>query len=114
MHGRRGASQVKDAIYFNQHRLDDIVAHELEVAVVQQGCDVLTTSGKEVVEAEHLVSLVQESLAEMGANKAGAASDQCSHGAEGYSIRDVGVPRSVLGATPNADDQSDDRHYGNR
>jgi len=105
---------VKDAVYFNQHGLDDVVTHEFEVAVVQQGRDILTTSSEEIVEAEHLVSLFQESLTEMRADKTGAASDQCSHGAEGYSIRAAGVLCSVLGATAKADNHPDDRHYGNR
>ena len=56
-------------------RLDDVVVHEGE-RVVAQVVDVLEGRDDEVVDADDAVSALQERLAEMGAEKSGAAGDE--------------------------------------
>jgi len=51
------------------------VAHQFEVVVVEQFDDVVLGAGEEVVDADDVVPLFQQPLAEMGAEKAGAAGD---------------------------------------
>jgi hypothetical protein len=57
--------------------VDAVVVAELE-GVVAQVLDVLERAGVEVVEADHTPVALEQVLAEMGAEKAGAAGDDCS------------------------------------
>jgi hypothetical protein len=52
------------------------VADELEPRVVMQMIDVAFGAGEEVVDAEHFVALLQQSIAQMRAEEARAAGDQ--------------------------------------
>ena len=52
------------------------MAHELEMRVVQQVDDVVLGAGEEVVHADHVVTVAEQPLAEVGAEKTGAAGDQ--------------------------------------
>jgi len=76
---RGGAREVEDPVHLQQHRLDDVVAHHLEVAVIQEVSDVGATPGVEVVEADHLVTIPEQALAEVAPDEAGSAGDEGSH-----------------------------------
>ena len=52
------------------------MADQLEALVVEQMLDVAPRAGEEIVEADDLRALRQQALAEMRAEKAGAAGDQ--------------------------------------
>ena len=52
--------------------------HELEARVVVQVIDVALGAGEEVVDAEHLVALLEQAVAEVRAEEAGAAGDEDS------------------------------------
>jgi hypothetical protein len=54
------------------------VADQLEAVVVEQMVDVAFAPGVEVVEADDVMSLVDQSFAQMGADKASAARYQNS------------------------------------
>jgi len=43
-------------------------------------CDVLASSGEEIVETEHIVAIRQQALAQMRTNESCAASDKYSQG----------------------------------
>ena len=52
------------------------MADELEMRVVEQVLDVVLGAGEEVVDAEHVVAALQQPLAQMRAEEAGAAGDE--------------------------------------
>jgi len=77
---RSGAGEIVDAIDLEFERLRDIVADELEIRVYHQMRDVAFSPGEIVIQANDFVSLVEQAFAEMGAEEAGTAGDQNSHG----------------------------------
>jgi hypothetical protein len=58
--------------------MDDVVADELKIGVIQKMTDIVFASGKEIVDADDVVSLVEEAFAEVAAQKAGASGDEDS------------------------------------
>jgi DNA-binding transcriptional regulator GbsR (MarR family) len=55
------------------------MADQFEVRVSKQVSDVALPSGEKIIQANHLVALVQKTLAKMGAEKARSAGDQDPH-----------------------------------
>ena len=60
-----GACQVKDAVHFQQNRFRHVVADKLEATVVTQVRDIRHAARKVVVKANHLVTVVQQTLAQV-------------------------------------------------
>ena len=78
---RRGrAGEVVDLVDLDVEREGDVVAHQLEVRPVHQVGDVGAAPGEVVVDAEHLVPLPDQPVAEMAAEKSRAAGDQNTPG----------------------------------
>ena len=63
--GARRAGQVVDLVHFDVEREGHVVADELEVGVVQQVDDVVLGAGEEVIDAEHVVAVLQQPLAQV-------------------------------------------------
>src|SRR5262249_51411025 len=57
------------------HRVDEV----LEAGAPFQVRDIVDRSGREVVEDEDLVALLEQRIGEMGPDEAGAPGDQCTH-----------------------------------
>lgn len=96
---RGGTSQIVDLIHLHIKREGHIVAHPLEVWVMQQMQDVVFGAGEEVIQADHIVAAVQQALAQMRAEEAGAASDERA-GAGGVvfqTIRFLDISESCCG-----------------
>jgi hypothetical protein len=74
-----GAGQVVDPVHLESDRLDHVVADQLEAPGPQQVLDVPAPAGEEVVQAEDLVSLTEQPLAEVGPEKARSSRHQNSH-----------------------------------
>ena len=74
--GRSRAGQVVDLVDLDVEREGDVVAHELEVGVVEQMQDVVLGAGEKVIEAEDIVAVGEQALAEVGTEEAGAAGDE--------------------------------------
>ena len=74
--GGSRAGEVIDLVHFEPERVDDVVADELEVAPAEQMGDVRLLAGEEVVDADHVVAGVDESLAEVAAEEAGPAGNE--------------------------------------
>ena len=55
--------------------LDDVVLDELEAFVADQVGDVEHRAGAEVVDAQHVVATVDETITQVGAEEAGASGD---------------------------------------
>ena len=53
--------------------------HEFEPRMRQQVLDVLLAAGEEVVDANHIVPVLDETIAKVGAEKPGAAGDKDAH-----------------------------------
>ena len=78
MAGGGGTGQVVDFVHFEEDRQRDVVADQLEVWTVQQVTDVRLLAGEEVVQAEDVVSLFDQALAEVRAEEPGPAGHQNS------------------------------------
>jgi hypothetical protein len=63
MHGRGGAREAEDAIDFEQDWLDHVVTDEFEIAVAEQVRDVGAFAAEEIVEADHLLAVLEQALA---------------------------------------------------
>ena len=74
-----GAGEMKDAIDFEQDRLDDIVADQLEVTVPDQMADVGAGAAEEIVEADDLVAVPEQTFTKMRPEKSCATGYQRSH-----------------------------------
>ena len=70
---RRRTGEVVDLVDLDEQRERHVVPDELEARVVVQVIDVALGAGEEVVDAEHLVALLEQAVAEVGAEEAGAA-----------------------------------------
>ena len=76
MDRRGGAGEVVDLVDFHVQRKGHVVAQQFEVRVVQQMSDVVLGAGEEVVDAEHVVAIRKQTLAQMAAEEAGTAGDE--------------------------------------
>jgi hypothetical protein len=79
---RRGrTSEIIDLVHFDIEREGHIVTHQLEARIIQQMRDIGAPAGKEIIDAQDFVSGIDQTLAEMGSQKTGAAGyqDTLSH-----------------------------------
>jgi hypothetical protein len=70
MHGRGRAGQIEDAVDFHIKRKGNVVPHQFEVGVIEQVRNVLLAAGKEVVDAQHVMAIAQQPVAQVRAKKA--------------------------------------------
>ena len=75
MDGRGRAGEVVDFVDLDIEREGHVVAHQLEARVVEQMRDVALGAGEEVVDADDVVAAFEQPVAQMRAEKAGAAGD---------------------------------------
>ena len=76
MDGRGRAGQVVDLVHLHVEGEGDVVAHQLEVGVVEQVGDVVLGAGEEVIDADDVMAVGEEAFAEVTAQEAGAAGDE--------------------------------------
>jgi hypothetical protein len=79
---RGGAGEIVDFVDFNVQREGDIVPDEFEARMIVQVLDIALAAGEEVVGAQDLMALLQQTVAQVRAQETGAARDQ-------YSLADV-------------------------
>ncbi len=72
---RGGAGQIEYLVHLEHDRLGDIVPDQVEVRPIEQVGDVCLLAGEKVIEAHHVVAVVDEALTQMRTKKAGAAGD---------------------------------------
>ena len=72
---RRGASEIVYLVDFDKQRERDVVPHQFEPRIVHKRLQIAPGTRKEVVQTQHLMAIVEETLAEMGTQKSGAAGD---------------------------------------
>ncbi len=65
MNGRRRASEIEDPIDFKVDWMDDIMANEFEARMAEQVPNVLFVAGKEVVEANDVITLRDQPITQM-------------------------------------------------
>lgn len=70
---------MKDLIDFEQDRFDDVMPHELEIRVTAELKDVGAFAAVVIVEADDLVSVAEQAVAQVRAQEPGATSNQYSH-----------------------------------
>ncbi len=114
--GRGRAGQVVDLVDLDVERKADVVAHQLEVRVIEQVRDVAPASGEEIVDAEHVVAFLQQEGAKVRAEETGAAGDEDAlaadlslerlanplgdHGTEVVLVRDASIVTFVFDHGP--------------
>ncbi len=76
MDGRGRAGQVVDLVHLHVKGEGDVVAHQLEVGVVEQVGDVVLGAGEEVINADDVMAVGEEAFAQVAAQEAGAAGDE--------------------------------------
>jgi len=81
MAGRGGAGEIVDLVDLEPDRVHDVVPQQLEIRPFQQMRHVGLLAGEEIVQADDVVLLFREPLAEMRAQETGAAGDQNAFGA---------------------------------
>src|ERR1700722_17689834 len=72
--GRRRAGQIENLVDFDIERKTDIVSLQFKKWVRQQVLHVVSSSGVEVVNAQHFITARQQSFTQVCANKPGPAS----------------------------------------
>jgi hypothetical protein len=70
---------MKDPIYFEQNRFDDIVADNLEVPVAPEMRDVAALAAEKIVEAGDFVAVTKQPLAQMRPKESRSTRHQRSH-----------------------------------
>lgn len=79
VHEGGGAGQVPDAVDLKANRFGDVVADQLKVGMADPAADVVHAAGEVVVEANHLLSCMHETIHQVGADEDGAAGDKVAH-----------------------------------
>ena len=70
---------MKDPIYFEQNRFDDVMAYHLEVPVAPQVRDVAALAAEKIVEADDFVAVTKQPLAQMRPKESRSTRHQRSH-----------------------------------
>ena len=68
--------QIVNLIHLDIEREGHIMTHHLVPGVAMQMVDVAFGAGEIIVDTDHLVPLIQQTVGQMRADKAGPASDQ--------------------------------------
>ena len=78
---RRGcrAGEIIDAVDLELERVDHVVTNEFKTVVPLEMLDVGLSTGEEVVETDHFISLFNKTIAEMRTKKSGSAGNQDTH-----------------------------------
>jgi hypothetical protein len=76
MDGTRGTGEIEDPVDFKEDRLRDVVPHEFEGGAVEEMGDVPLSAREEIVEADYLVTVADEPVAQVGTDKPGASGDE--------------------------------------
>ena len=82
MRGRRGACQVVDLVHLDLERVNHVVPRKLEPRVADQVRDVFLSPREKIVEANHLVPVVDKTVAKIRPQKTGATRDKNTHNGE--------------------------------
>jgi hypothetical protein len=72
------AGEIVNFINFQKQRMNNVVANQLKVRLVQQMSDVRLLAGEEVVDTDDVMSFGNQPLGQVRAEESGAASDQDS------------------------------------
>ena len=76
MHRRGWTSQMPNAIHLKLDWLGDIMADQFETGMANPLADVVLSTSKLVIQADHLITLLHKAIHEMRSHKAGTAGDQ--------------------------------------
>jgi hypothetical protein len=79
MDRRGGTRQMKNAIDLEQDRLDEIVAHQLEIAAGDQMADVGALAAEKIVQADDFVPVLEQTFTKMRPEKSCSTGYQRSH-----------------------------------
>jgi hypothetical protein len=71
-----GASEIVDLVDFDIEREGHVMPLDFEVRIVEQVRDIRFLPGEEIVDAQHVMPVIEQARAQMAADEAGAAGDQ--------------------------------------
>ena len=70
---RRRAGEIVDFIDLDKERERDVVAHELEIGMVEKMRNIVLAAGEEIIDAQHVAALLEQAVDEVRSEEAGAA-----------------------------------------
>ncbi len=76
VHRAGRAGQVENAVHLDVQREGDVVAHQLEIRLVQQLQQVVLAAGEVVVDAQHVVAAPDQAVAQVRAEETRTAGHQ--------------------------------------
>ena len=75
MDGGSRTGHVVNTIHFHFEWIDYIMPHQLKICMIPQVSNILLIAGKKVVETDHLMSLIKQTLANVTSQKSGSSCD---------------------------------------
>jgi hypothetical protein len=97
---RGWARQIINLIHLKLHWVGNVGAHQFKVGFTQQMFDVSAVAGEEIIQANHLVTGLNQAIAQVGTKKTSAACDQnsFSHGVNvAKALKNCSTARSLAG-----------------
>jgi hypothetical protein len=74
VNGRCGACEIENLVHFHVQRIGDVMPVDLEIGIVDHVDDVALCARVEIVDAQDIISILQEALTKMRAQEARATS----------------------------------------
>jgi hypothetical protein len=75
MNRRGGTGKIIDLVHFYIEGMSNIMTKKLKVLVVQQVMDISSVSCEKIIHTEYFISLIEESVTKMAAQKATATTN---------------------------------------
>src|SRR5262249_47549483 len=76
VNGRGRAGEVVDLVDLDIERKRHVVTHELEVVVIEQMLDIALRAGEEIIDANDVGAIREQTIAEVRAEETGASGNQ--------------------------------------
>jgi hypothetical protein len=73
MDRRCRTGEVVDPVHFHLERIDHIMPHHFEILIIQQMGDIFTATGKEIVQADDFLALLDKAFTQMTSEKTGSS-----------------------------------------
>ena len=91
MDRRGGAGQVVDLVGLEIERERHIVPDDFKTMMIEHALDVTTCAGEIIIDADDIGALLEQTLAEMGAEKSGSSGDYDTRFEMQFNLRRLGL-----------------------
>jgi hypothetical protein len=76
VHGRGRAGEMIDLVHFREERVNNVMAGEFEIRIPQKVTDIVFCPAEKIVQAENIISTLEQRIAEMTPNEPRSARHQ--------------------------------------